>query len=528
MQRLRGFVASPVLAIVTITVLAGALRFSGLGDPPDRIFDEVYYTKAGCLFVGFDRSQCAITSDPEKTWADSYNDTGSWVHPPLGKWAIGVGQLLFGRDAFGWRFVPALAGALMAGLIALLAFLLWRRAVWAWIAGLLMATEHLSFVQSRIATLDGLLAFWVVLAFIFVVLDRGWVQRRTDRAIETLDGPDALLPIAGGSTDVGSQPEPSPPSHATPTQGVQQPVLEDPGRVDRVPSPIWRPWRFAAGIALGAAVATKWSGALALLAAIVVSVGWERTRRYRAWEPHPVRRAVVEESFGIVLAFVLLPLLVYWASYIGYFLDFGWSPAEWLRLQGRMFSFSRELDPLNGKGEPIHPYLSAAWQWILDARPIAYFVENRGEIRREILAVGNPVVFWTSLVALPALAIAWRRARDWTAGFLLIVIAVQLLPWMVIERPKFFFYIAPIAPFLVLAVTWLVRQLARWRIDPQEADDDERGVHPLLPVAALIVLGSVAAFIWFWPVLTGDPLTLDQWQLRIWFDGTTWSRFNWV
>jgi dolichyl-phosphate-mannose--protein O-mannosyl transferase len=295
-----------------------------------------------------------------------------------------------------------------------------------------------------------------------------------------------------------------------------------------VPSPLWRPWRYAAGIALGAAFATKWSGALAIVAAIVLSLMWERTRRFRAWVEHPVRRTIVQEGFPIVIAFVLLPFLVYYASYIGTFIEFGWSPAKWFTLQREMLGFSAGLDALDDKGEPIHGYLSAAWQWITVARPVAYFYSDEAGVRREILAIGNPVVFWSSIVAIPAMALAWRRTRDWIAGFVLVAIAVQYLPWFFVSRPKFFFYIAPIAPFLVLAMTWLVRELARWRVEPQEADDARRAVRPLLPVAILLVAGALAAFVWFWPVLTAGELTEQTWRLRIWFDGTTWSPFNWV
>ncbi|MEX0754643.1 MAG: phospholipid carrier-dependent glycosyltransferase [Actinomycetota bacterium] len=536
MQRLRHVLGHPVVAITVVTILAGALRFHDLGDPGRRIFDEVYYSKAGCLAVGYDRETCAVTSEQEIAWADKYDDVGSWVHPPLGKLAIGTGQRVFGPDAFGWRSATAFAGTLTVMLIAWLAFLLWRRAAWAWVAGLLMATEHLSFVQSRIGMLDGLLTFWIVLGLFLLVVDRRWIDRRTEAAArEEESGPrpptdDRLLPVAGGSVDLwdadrdstGADPRRPPP----PPPGTE-PVLA-PAFAGPVPSPLWRPWRFAAGIALGCAVATKWSGAFALLAAIVLSLLWERTRRFRAWADHPVRRAVVQEGFTIVLAFAIVPILVYVASYAGYFMEFGFSPSRWFTLQREMLGFSRGLEPLDDKGQPIHGYLSAAWQWIANARPVAYFYTDESGVRREIMAIGNPVVFWTSIVAIPAMAVAWRRARDWIAGFVLVAIGVQYLPWFFISRPKFLFYIAPIAPFLVLAVVWLVRELASWRIEPQEADDAKRGIRPLLPVAVLLVVAAIAAFLWFWPVLTAGELTEQAWRLRIWFDGTTWGYFNWI
>jgi dolichyl-phosphate-mannose--protein O-mannosyl transferase len=43
---------------------------------------------------------------------------------------------------------------------------------------------------------------------------------------------------------------------------------------------------------------------------------------------------------------------------------------------------------------------------------------------------------------------------------------------------------------------------------------------PYLPVAVGFVVISVALFIWFWPALTGGPLSDSAWKLRAWFP--TW------
>src|SRR5207245_1859735 len=79
--------------------------------------------------------------------------------------------------------------------------------------------------------------------------------------------------------------------------------------------------RVACGLAFGAAVATKWSGIPAALAAIVLCYAWERTRRKRAGLHHPIREAIRDESFGIFVFLVVLPLAVYVASYAKWFAD---------------------------------------------------------------------------------------------------------------------------------------------------------------------------------------------------------------
>ena len=81
-------------------------------------------------------------------------------------------------DPFGWRSATALVGTLTVTVTALIAFLLFQRAVWIYVAGGLLATEHLSVVMSRTAILDAHLAFWIAVGFLFLVLDRRWIDRR--------------------------------------------------------------------------------------------------------------------------------------------------------------------------------------------------------------------------------------------------------------------------------------------------------------------------------------------------------------
>src|SRR5207245_4350823 len=142
---------------------------------PGGLFDEVYYPRDACLRAGHSLRQCDITSPGERYWViDRAYDRGelSWVHPPLGKWAIAAGILGEGNRPFGWRVAAAAAGTAVCVMIALIALLLFRNVAWAYIAGLMLATENLNFVQSRTSMLDIFLAFWVVLGFLCLLLDR--------------------------------------------------------------------------------------------------------------------------------------------------------------------------------------------------------------------------------------------------------------------------------------------------------------------------------------------------------------------
>ncbi|MBA3691071.1 MAG: phospholipid carrier-dependent glycosyltransferase, partial [Actinobacteria bacterium] len=288
----------PVIAILAVGLLAAALRLWHLSSPPERIFDEVYYPKAGCILIGGTNDQCDVDSSDERYWRKHKWDVGSWTHPPLGKWMIGLGEKAFGYDPFGWRISSAAVGSLTVMAVAMIAYLLFGSALWSFVAGILLSVDGLSFVISRTGLLDSFVAFWVTTGLLFLLLDRRWIERRT--------------------------PAEEPP----PDDGDMDP---NGARSLRVPSPLWRPWRFAAGLALGAAISTKWSGVLALAAAVLLTIAWETTRRRdgRTGRGRAFAGALTRESFGIVVAFLLVPAIVYVAAYLPWFNHFGWSLGPW-------------------------------------------------------------------------------------------------------------------------------------------------------------------------------------------------------
>jgi dolichyl-phosphate-mannose--protein O-mannosyl transferase len=492
----------PVVAIVAVAIVAAGVRFVHLSYPHTRIFDEIYYSKSGCIFLGYSNARCDVESADEKTWRAQEDDVGDWVHPPLGKWMIALGELAFGTESFGWRVSAAVTGTATVIALALIVQVLFGSALWTFVGGLLLATENLNVVQSRTSMLDIFLAFWIVLAFLFVLLDRRWIDRRTPVADPTpppehaddADDPTSDAASALASTALAAD-------TLAPTRSV--------------PSPFFRPWRIATGVALGAAVACKWSGATAVVGAIALSLLWEVGRRRRAGMPtrRAIWKAVQWEAFPIVVWLVVLPLGVYVASYLGWFVHFHWDLARWWELQKRMEDYHRTLqwnDPHTHK--PIHPYLSHAWEWIVLWRPVLYYARYGHDVRRVIYANGNPAIFWGALLAVPWVAYVWFRRRDWRAAFVLVALASLYLPWFFVSRPQFFFYATPISPFLVLADVYLIRDLSQMHVAGSRS-------RPYLPVSIAFVVVSVGLFVWFWPTLSGGPLSDAAWHLRAWFPG---------
>ncbi len=398
----------PVLAVLAVGLIAGTLRFTHLGYPQQRIFDEYYYSKSACIYLGYSNDRCDVNSSDERYWRENRNDTGAWVHPPLGKWMIAVGELAVGTDSYGWRVSSAVTGTATVMLLAVIVQLLFGSPLWTFVGGLLLAVESLNFVQSRTAMLDIFVTFWIVLGFVFLLLDRRWIERRTpepsDHGAEPLEAPAPGWGAAEAPAP-GSGSRPGRPSLPLPTRSAL------PARPARVPAPIWRPWRFAAGVALGAGFATKWSAATAIACVVLLSFLWEVTRRRRFGARRPILEAIPAEGFGLVLAFVVVPALVYLGSYGAWFAHFGWSLREWFHLQADIFDYHRHLQTVDpATGEPVHPYLSQAWKWILLYRPVLYYADYGDGVRQVIYANGNPAIFWGGLLAIPYVAFAWATA----------------------------------------------------------------------------------------------------------------------
>jgi len=505
----------PVVAVLAVTAIAACIRFVHLEQPPSFVFDEVYYPKAACILVGWSDETCRIDSNDEKYWREQKWDVGSWVHPPLGKWEIALGIKAFGMDAWGWRFTSAVAGTLVVLFTAVIAQILFGRPIWTFVAGLLIATEHLNVVMSRTALLDVHLEMWVVLGFLFLLLDRRWIERRDAATESPLDLVPAAVPDPGGMIAV-AEPSPPPP----------------------VASPILRPLRIAAGAAFGAAAAVKWSGAMALVAAFILVYMWETTRRLRPDQTvgRAFGRAITRETLGVVIAFVFIPIVVYMATWIPWFHHFGWSWDRWMDNLGASIDFHRHgiqwtaLDPKTGVATPTHPYYARAWKWILDLRPTSFYVKDIGPDIEQVLAIGNPFVFWASVVAIPAVAVMWYRLRDWRAGFIVVAFAGQYLPWFAVTRPTFFFYVLPLTPFMILGITYVLQRAADATIvvrDPETggvATNPETGepaisrAYVYRPFVFAYLIAVIGVFIWFWPVLTAGRISDLHWRTIVWFN----------
>ncbi len=122
------------------------------------MFDEVYHGRTAYEFIH------------ELT---TYETT----HPPLGKSLIALGIRLFGMNPFGWRFITALFGIFMLPLIYLFGKALFKNTLAATAVTLLLAVDCMHYALSRIATIDIIAAFFILLMYgllyLFFLQDEG-------------------------------------------------------------------------------------------------------------------------------------------------------------------------------------------------------------------------------------------------------------------------------------------------------------------------------------------------------------------
>ncbi len=178
----------------------------------------------------------------------------------------------------------------------------------------------------------------------------------------------------------------------------------------------------------------------------------KRARRARAPAGRPAPSPRLAATLGLLaLCLAVLPGAVYLASYVPYFAN-GHSVAEFRELHSQMLHFNFTLSA-------PHSYASTAPTWILDYRPVWYsFREIQGQFHG-VVAIGNPLLWWGSILALVAAPVLALRQRSSTPALTALLIVILYLPWFATTRTSFLYYMAPVAPFLAILVAAVAADL---------------------------------------------------------------------
>lgn len=436
-----------------LLLLFGLLtRFIFFGTPKTIIFDEVYFAK----------------------YATDYT-TGSYyfdVHPPLGKLLIhamgemggvtsdptsytAIGNAFDERARLFYRFLPALAGALLPALIFALALALGFSSGGALVAGLLVLLDNSLLVQARFVSIDGLLVLFGFASLLFYALAR----RESGKKV-------SLLLVASA-------------------------------------------------IFGGMAGSVKWTG-LAYPLAIVL---WETISLFdRTKIREGIYRILKFIGLYAVVGTVLYVLFfsIHFAfltkSGPG---DLFMSDRFQKTLEGNSFSQDETIQSKGFFGKVIelnlemfyanqsmtapHPYSSKWYTWPLMTRTVFYWQEagNAG-MSKFLYFIGNPLIYWLgsfSILYLTWLVVA-RKVRDKLVHVLLVGYAVNFIPFIFIGRVMFIYHYQAALIFSIMATAYLLQYRHR--------------------LAYFIVSLCILSFLFFAPLSYGWPLSDNALHARMW------------
>jgi Gpi18-like mannosyltransferase len=244
------------------------------------------------------------------------------------------------------------------------------------------------------------------------------------------------------------------------------------------------------GVALGLAAATKWTGVYLLpgLFLVYLYVFYQKGRRNFF-------------DFRNLLFFagnyLLIPIVVYFLVYVPFFLNHPFS--KFIELQKQMWWYHTKL-------KATHAYQSAAYTWPLLYKPVWLYVKYGEKTIENIYALGNPVIFWSSLVVIPYLFLKTIKKRCFSLLLLLILYFSFWVPWIFSPRIMFLYHYLPAVPFLCITIAWAVVKIMR------------KKNFKLFAFFYLFLV--VAVFVFFYPHLTG--LSVPLWLNKLYYWLPTW------
>ena len=367
------------LTAAFFSVVSLFLNLWHLTKPKGFIFDEVYYAQNADSLVKHG-------VELQHTGAAEFI-----VHPPIGKWLIGIGIKLFGFNEFGWRVAAAVIGSLSVGLIYLVTRRLFDNYLLSSAAALFTVFDGLHLVHSRVALLDIFLSFFILLSFYLLLISRVWlVGIALGLATATKwSGIYYILAFAMFTLYVDYRQE-----RAMENEEPIKTLLRN----------------------------TAWKRVLQFAVVPVITyvaswTGWFLTSR--GWDRHWSKSII--SSFWHYHA-----EMWHFHTTLTEGHPYAANPWSWL-IMGRPTSFFY-ASPKNC---------------------------GASTCAQEILALGTPLLWWGACIALFVTFGYWLARREWQSGLILLAFAAGYLPWLAIQkRTMFTFYSIAFEPFMILLLIY--------------------------------------------------------------------------
>lgn len=358
------------------------------------------------------------------------------THPPLGKILISLGIAIFGMTPFGWRFMGTLCGIVMVAIMYRLSKELFENSKIAFLCAFIFAFDFMHYTQTRIATVDSFLTMFVMLMFLFMLKY-------------------SKIPLA---------------------ENISLQYL----------------YLLLSGIFMGCAVAVKWNGAYGALGLAVYFFA-ALLIKYKAFikngeeKSAEGRKRCFKTCLWCMLAFVLIPFMIYFASFAPVLRSEGAAEKirEFANSQVHMLSYHSNLNA-------EHFFSSAWYTWPFIIKPIWYSVTRTGDTVSSISAFGNPAVWLAMTVCIVYVLYGCLRKKDEKCMFILAGYLGCFLPWIAITRLAFIYHYFPATVFGVLAIGYSAGKIA-------EKAGEKKKYLLLYPLLVFI------CFMIFFPVISGVP-----------------------
>jgi dolichyl-phosphate-mannose-protein mannosyltransferase len=506
-DRLRGWVW-PLI----ITAFAAFLRFNRLSVPDAVIFDETYYVKDAWSILQHGVEWITLpnpVTNPQ--WLNNQIIAGRTnifqacsgtacgeyvVQPPVGKLLIAVGEWLYGLTSFGWRTASAFFGTLAILVMCRVTRRLTRSTLLGCIGGLLLSLDGLEFVLSRTGILDIFLMFFVLASFGCLVVDRDVSRARLAEAM--------IL---------------EPTDESGPQLGI-------------------RKWRVAAGVLVGLAGGTKQDAVWYIFAFVALCIAWDMGARRTVGLRSYARGALVRDGKWLPLTLGVIPLVTYIVTWSGWFATSTGYDRNYAQLNGvnipiisplySLFEYHKEMLQFGVGLNARQAYQSQPWDWLVITRPVAFYWESytnaagtnlapaktTGHWVREVLAIGNPAIWWMSIPALLFCLGWWLTKRDWRAGAAVLCFLAGWATWLPFtSRTKFYYYALEFEPFIIICIVLCLGLI----IGPAKARLSRRVTGAVL--AGIYILAVLALFSYFYPILSAKVIPYSDWLSHMWYRG---------
>ncbi len=392
------------------------------------------------------------------------------THPPLGKLIISLGILVFGMNPFGWRVMGTLFGIFMLPLIYLFAKKLFKSTPAAAVAIILLAADFMHFAQTRIATIDVYITFFIILMYYFM-------YDYTTKSFYDTPFKKTLVPLA------------------------------------------------LSGVCMGLGIASKWTGIYAGLGlAVLFFISFGR-RIYEYRKIMADKNATQEQQNAVknckkyciytilwcIVFFGIVPLAIYAASYIPHLQAPGMKGIESIiENQASMFSYHSSLTD-------THPFSSQWYEWPVIARPIWYFSGQSAEgLKMSIASFGNPFIWWAAIGAFVYCIYKLVKNKSYKAMFLIIAFFAQYLPWVGVQRIVFIYHYFTSVPFLILMLAYVAKDIL---VHAEPKGEISAGiVNARTVMICIYCIICVWAFCAFYPVLSGMAVDSAYIDSLMWYE----------